>query len=156
MHVCINRIFIVVIYISFFYRKFTNPHPQEHVIRESVGNFTLAIDKSLRLECFKKTILRVPFRHEVNRFLFQDKQELNLDDFDNDYFLYGWNQWYRQYGRTAHARICGHTIVFPIRMTCYLDWTRRNGYVRTVDGTLQQKQYTFTEMIKVRIVKENC
>ena len=110
---------------------------QEHVIRESVGNFTLAIDKSLRLECFKKTILRVPFRHDVVRFLFQDKQELNLDDFDNDYFPYGWNQWYRQYGRTAHARICGRTIVFPIRMTCYLDWTRRNGYLRTADGTLQ-------------------
>ena len=41
-------------------------------------------------------------------------------------------------------------------MTCYLDWTQRNGYVRTADGTLQQKQRTFTEMIKVHIVKENC
>ena len=92
MHVCIILycIFIVAIYISILYRDFTNSHPQEHVIRESVGNFTLAIDKSLRLECFKKTILRVPFRHDV-RFLFQDKQELNLDDFDNDYFPYGWN-----------------------------------------------------------------
>ena len=82
---------------------------------------------------------------------------MNLDDFDNDYYFpYGWNQWYRKYGRTAHARICGRTIIFPIRMTCYLDWTQRNGYVRTADGTLQQKQRTFTEMIKVHIVKENC
>ena len=61
MYVCINCIFIVVIYISFFYREFTNPHPQEHTIRESVGNFTLVIDKSLRLECFKKTILSRTF-----------------------------------------------------------------------------------------------
>ena len=79
-------------YISILYREFNNPHPQEHVIRESVGNFTLAIDRSLRVACLKKTVLQVPFRHDVVKFLFQDKQELNLGDFDNDYFPYGWNQ----------------------------------------------------------------
>ena len=60
--------------------KFINSHPQEHVIRESIGNYTLAIDRSLRVECWRKT------RHDVARFLFQDKQELTLDDFDSNYF----------------------------------------------------------------------
>ena len=147
---------IAFIFQSFTCREFNNPHPQEHVIRESVGNFTLAIDKSLRVECFKNTVLRVPFRHDVFRFLFQDRQELNIADFNNDYFPYGWNQWYRKYGSTAHARSCGRTIVFPIRMTCYLQWTRPNGFVKTLDGTLQQKQHTFIEMIRVHIVKDNC
>ena len=44
-------IFLVAIYISICYREFIDPHPQEHAIQESIGNFTLAIDRSLRVEC---------------------------------------------------------------------------------------------------------
>ena len=153
---CIFHFYCSYLYISICYREFINPHPQEHAIQESIGNFTLAIDRSLRVECWRKTKLRIHFRHDVFRFLFQDREELTLDDFDSNYFPYGWNQWYRQYGRTAHARYCGRTIVFPIRVTCCLDWTGCKGFVRTADGTLQPKQRSFVEMIKVHIVKENC
>jgi len=93
----------------------------------------------------------VPFRHDVVRFLFQDKQELNLHDFDN----IGWNQWYRQHGSTANACYYGRTI-FPIRIKSYLQWTQLNGFVKTTDGTLQQKQRTCIEMVRFYIVKENC
>ena len=106
-----------------FHRQFANPHPQKHVVREAVGNFTLAIDRSLRVACFKNTVLRIPFRHDVVRFLFQDKDELTLDDFNNDYFPYGWNQWYQQHGSSTNVCYYGRTIVFPIKIQCYLQWT---------------------------------
>ena len=143
-------------YTFFMYREFNNPHPQEYVVREAVGNFTLAIDRSLRVACTKNTILRIPFRHDVVRYLFQDKHELTLSDFDNNFFPYGWNQWYQQHGSPTNATYCGRTIVFPIRIKCYLQWTRPNGFVKNSDNTIQPKRQTFIEMIRVYIVKENC
>ena len=133
-----------------------NPHPQEHVVREAIGHFTLAIDRSLRVACFKNTVLRIPFRHDVVRFLFQDKDELTLGDFNNDYFPYGWNQWYQQYGSSTNACYYGRTIVFPIKIQCYLQWTQPKGFVKNNDGTVTPKQRTFIEMLRVYIVKENC
>ena len=135
-------------------REFDDPHPQEHVIRDSVGNFTVAVDRSLRKHCFINTVLRIPFRHDVVRFLFHDKDELTLEDFNNDYFPYGWNQWYKQHGNSG--QYYGHTIVFPIRIACYLQWTRPNGFVKNSDGTVRPKQCTFIEMLRVYIVKSNC
>ena len=45
----------------------------------SVGHLLAAIDRSLRLACYRDTILRIPFSHEVFRYLFQNKLELTLD-----------------------------------------------------------------------------
>ena len=39
-------------------------------------------------------------------------------------------------------------------MACYLQWTRLNGFIKTADGTLQRKQRTVIEMIRVDITKE--
>ena len=41
-------------------------------------------------------------------------------------------------------------------MACYLQWTRSNGFIKTADWTLQRKQRTFIEMIRVDIAKEFC
>ena len=138
------------------FRRFADPHPQEHVIREAIAHFTLAIDRSLRVPCISKTLLRIPFRHDVVRFLFHEKVELFLGDFNSDYFPYGWNQWYRQYGNYPDVSYNGRTIVFPIRIQCYLQWTRPKGFVMNNDRTVRQKQRSFVEMLKVHIVKANC
>ena len=137
-------------------RQYANPLPQEHIIKEAVGHFTLAIDKSLRVDCIRNTTLRIPFRHDVARFLFKNKDELTQDDFNSDYFPYGWNQWYRKHGDGDSVRYYGRTIVFPVRIECYLQWTRPNGFVMNTDNTVTPKQQTFVEMLRVDIVKTNC
>jgi len=116
-----NLVTYCIIHFS-IHREFNNPHPLEHVIREAVGSFTLAIDRSIRVACFKNTVLRIPFRHDV-KFLFQDKHELTLGDFDNNFFPYGWNHCYQQHGSSIDASYYGRTIVFLIRIKCYLQWT---------------------------------
>ena len=60
-----------------FFRDFDHPQPQEQTIRESVGHFLAAIDP-YRVACYRDTILRIPFSHEVFRYLFQNKLELTL------------------------------------------------------------------------------
>ena len=126
-------------YIPFWLRQFEDPQPPEYVIREAVGNFTLAIDRSLRVACFKNIVLRIPFRHDVVRYLFKDKVKLTLGDFNTEYFPYGWNQWYRQHGGSTNASYAGHTIVFPIRIQSFLEWTGCNGFVQDNDGTMTPK-----------------
>ena len=100
------------------------------------------------------TTIRLPFRHDVFRYLFKDKDKNNLhiNDFDSNYFPYGWNQWYRRYGNSSYR---GRTIVFPISIDCYLLWTRQKGYIKMTDGTVQPKPKTFTEMVRVHICKVN-
>ena len=65
-----------------------------------------------------------------------------------------WNQWYQQ--RHGSSSYYGRTVVFPIRIKCYLQWTRPNGFVVNINGIVQPKQCTFKEMIRVSIVKANC
>ena len=96
-----------------FNRDFNHPQPQKQAIRESVGHFLAAIDRSLRVACYRDTILRIPFSHEVFRYLFQDKLELTLQDFSNTYFATGWDQCYRQFG-SVNQTWCGQCIVFPL------------------------------------------
>lgn len=131
--------------------------PQEHLIREAVGEFTHSIDRSLKKKCTHDTTIRLPFRHDIFHYLFKDKDKNNLQlhDFDSNYFPYGWNQWYRRYGDSDSASYCGRAIAFPIRIECYSQWTRQTGFMKLTDGTVQPKPKTFTEMIRVHICKVN-
>ena len=113
------------------------------------------MDSSLRKSCIRTTILRIHFRHDVYRFLFHDKTELVLGDFDEQYFPLGWNQWCRQYGTDDNQSYYGHSIVFLLKVHRYLQWTRPNSFIKLSDGTVRQKQKTFLEMIRVDIIKEN-
>ena len=142
--------------LPFCHRDFNNPHPPEHLIRDAVAHFTYSIDSSLRTECIRNTVIRVPFHHDVFKFLFRNKDtdKLQLTDFTTDYFPCGWNQWCQQYGSSNNLSYCGRTIVFPIRICSYLKWTRPNAFVIT-DGTARQRQRTFIEMIRIYICKTN-
>ena len=142
-------------YIFFVNREFNDPHPEDYIIRESIGNFTMAIDRSLGVACYKDTILGVSFRHDVYRFLFQNKCELSLADFKSDYFPHWWNQQYERFGRTSYI-YRGRTIDFPIRTKCYLRWTRHTGFVKDSDGILQPKQRAFVEIVMFDVVKCSC
>ena len=141
----------------YLYRLYDNPQPQEHLIREAAAQFTYSIDRSLRTECIRNTVIRLPFRHDIFRFLFKDKDtdKLQLTDFTTEYFPYGWNQWCQQYSGSDGLMYCGRTIVFPIRIRSYLQWTKPNSFVKLTDGTIQPKQRTFIEMIRVYIRKNN-
>ena len=50
----------------------------------------------------------------------------------------------------------GRTIVFPIKIHCFLQWTRPDGFIRLTDGTVKHKSRVFVEMIRVYIKKINC
>ena len=81
---------------------------------------------------------------------------MTLDDFNSDYFPYGWNQWYRKHDDGDNVRYYGRIIVFPVEIKSYLQWTRPNGFVMNTDNTITPKQQTFVEMLRVDIVKTNC
>ena len=102
------------------YRDFHHSQPQEDTIRESVGHFLAAIDRSLRVECYRDTTLRIPFSHEVFRYLFRHKTKLTLRDFSSTYFLPGWDQCYRRFGSNASKNPLwrGRCIEFPLEVKC--------------------------------------
>jgi len=120
--------------------------------RENVARFLHAVEGSLRVGCIRKTVLRIPFRLDVYRFLFSDKTELYQQDFDEKYFTLGWFQWYRKFDEFTY---CGHAIVFPLKVKCFLQWTKSNGFVKDDNGTLLEKPRTFVETIRVKIFKRN-
>ena len=152
MHACTAKTEVAICY---YYRKFNHPVPKDGTIREAVGNFTSAMDRSLRKSCIRASILRIQFRHDVFRYLFGNKKELVLGDFDEHYFPSGYNQWCRQYGTDDNPSYYGHSIVFLLKVRTYLQWTRRNSVFKLPDRTLQQKQRTFLEMIRVDVIKKN-
>jgi len=56
-----------------------------------------AMHRSLKADCTKQTIIRIPFRFDVFRFLFGCKRKaLYLHDFDPRYFTDRWYQWYKR------------------------------------------------------------
>lgn len=135
-------------------RQFHHPVPSDSVIREAVGNFTSTLDRTLRKPCIADTKVKIQFRHDVYRYLFNNKTELVLDDFDERYFPLGWNQCCKKHGRDNPSYF-GHNIDFPLTVKLHLTWTGRNGFIKLPDGTVLQKPRTFLEMITVTLVKVN-
>ena len=58
---------------------------------ECVDRFVAAIDRSLRVALTVDTDFTIPFSHDVYRYLFGNKTELRLTDFDAVYFPSDWN-----------------------------------------------------------------
>ena len=110
------------------FSKFDDPaRPQEDLLRDSIADFTHAIDKTLKTDCHKSTVIRIRFHHDILRFLFNHKNlgRLQLEDFDTEFFPYGWNQRLQQYhGESGEAEYYGRGIDFPIKIEPYLNWTR--------------------------------
>ena len=114
-----------------------------------------AVDKSLNLGTDRNNTIRFPFRHDLYRFLFCDKTELNIEDFDSTYFTPGWDQCCRQYKGVANTVYTGCRLKFPLTITLYLDWTKPERFYKDNDGTVVKKKRTFIEMISVDLDKED-
>ena len=81
-----------------------------------------------------------------------------FNDFDPLYFTDGWNQCSSEYstnGDDTEFDHCGRTIVFPLKVSCELNWSP-SGFIRNVDGQYVPKPRTPLEYIRINIVKENC
>ena len=92
------------------YRSFDTPKPCSDVIQDSVGTFTVELDRSLRRGSCRDFIINVNFRHDVFRFLFNNKTTLYFNDFDKKYLKEGWNQCFSDY-REDDDYNTGHKIV---------------------------------------------
>ena len=75
-----------------FFSNFHHPQPQEQTIKERIDRFITAVDRSLRRDLTIETNFTIPFSHDVYRYLFQNKTELRLTDFNTVYFPSGWDQ----------------------------------------------------------------
>ena len=135
------------------YRNFHHPQPQE-TIRDSVGHFLAAIDRSLRVEYYRDTTLRIPFLHEVFRYLFRHKTKLTLHDFSSTYFPLGWDQCYRRFGSDASKTPLwrGRCIVFPLEVKCVLQSSKHSSFIKQ-DGTYVPKPVVLEEIIRMCITK---
>ena len=82
MRVCVNMFYLCILLCS----EYENPEPSKKVIQDNVDNFMHTVNK---LGSDRHNTIRCPFRHDVCRYLFRDKTELNFDDFDSTYFKPG-------------------------------------------------------------------
>jgi len=97
---------------------------------------------------------RTHFRHDVYRFLFNDKQQLGLDDFDTDYFRPDWNQSLTRYIGKKQTKYTGCRVVFPIKATLYLEYTKQRHYC-DIGGTVHVKPRRFIEKVRFKFIKED-
>ena len=138
-----------------FIRDFHQPQPQEHTIRECTNRFIAAVDRSLRVALTIDTDFTIPFSHDVYRYLFRNKTELRLTDFDTVYFPSGWNQCYREYGK-AIKTMRGRCIGFPMKAKLDLQFSSSTSFVKQPDGTFTLKARILEENVKFKFSKLNC
>jgi len=119
-----------------FFSEFGNPSPPEDIVRTYATALYTELTKSLKADCLNHTVIRLPFRFDVFRFLFgsYEKEELYFCDFDQRYFGPGWNQWYKDSVLGKH----GHVIVFPLKAKL-LNRPPPNGFYRNSNGIFTPK-----------------
>ena len=140
--------------IFLFYRSYYAPRPHSDIIQDSVGTFTVELDKSLRRGSCRDFKVHVIFRHDVYRFLFNDKMTLYSNDFNNKYFKEGWDQCFSDY-RDDDDYNTGHKLEYPVKSRLYLKWTKK-GHYRNSSGSIVSKLCSFVEMVVFNIKKVNC
>lgn len=129
------------------FRGYHQPDPPLRALLDDISSFTRAISESLRAGCIRKNKIDVNFRSDSFKILFSNKgtgTQYNLTDFDQRYFLEGWNRYVCKTGE-------GFEVDFPIILVHKLKWTN-HGYCR-VDDRYERKKRTFSEVIAVTICK---
>ena len=134
--------------------EFDDPDPPEHIVRSHAAALYIELAKSLKADCLKHTVIRLPFRFDIFRFLFgsYNKKLLYFCDFDQRYFGSGWNQWFTDSVLGKH----GHVIVFPLKAKLSLHRSPPNGFYRNSDGTFSPKPRPLLETLTIQIVKDNA
>ena len=135
-------------------RLFDNPPcPDKELTKFCISNFILEVDKCLRLGSSGRQIINVNFRHDLFRFLFNEKKQLYISDFMHPEFTPGWEQCIQHY--ETQQNIHGVRVLFPIEVSrMYIQLLPKGHYVN-VNRRILKKGGTFKEMISFRVRKEN-
>ena len=145
--------------VSFQSREFECPQPNARIIMDCVTKFKQAINLSLKSGSVGNNCIRIEFRLDVFRLLFDCRGQppisgkgllYSLEDFDDHYFV---GEWYRRYNRLGD----GCEVEFPMQLHSYLKWTSQ-GFSKAPDdpSTIVQKGSIFTEMLCIKLVKRHC
>ena len=145
--------YLIAITFYCIYRSYNTPHPSSDAIQDAIGNFTLAINNSLRKGSSREFTLHVVFRHDVYRDLFLNKKELFLDDFNPRYFKIGWDQCYHNF-RVGDEYNNGYRLEYPVIARPHLKWMK-NAHCKIYDVMIE-KCKVFVEMVDFKIKKINC
>jgi len=145
-----------------------------------------AMHRSLKADCTKQTILRVPFRFDVFKFLFGCKRLLYLHNFDPKHFTGRWYEWHKRSSKDSKDQYdlddsesdsesdCSSDSETAVDNDCDPNYTyfghaivfplrvkcrlhwSPSGFTRNSDGTYSPKARTFVEILRVQVVKKNC
>ena len=118
----------------------------------------MAIDRSLRAGTTKSTTVKVEFRHDIFKFLFQNKQQLTSQDFPSKWFVDGWDQCYfeRRRYNGQHRHYNGYRLIYPITINSkYLVWSKSK-FFKDDNNRIVYKSKVFVEMISFNLRKASC
>ena len=141
-------------------RLFDAPKPPDDITAHAVGNFTLAMDRSLRAGTTKSTQVTVEFRHDIFKYLFNNKINLSAQDFPCKWFVNGWDQCYfeRRSHRNEHKHYNGYRLLYPVIVkNKYLAWSRSK-FCQNSSSTssVTSKRQVFVEMVSFSVRKVSC
>lgn len=111
------------------------------------------MDTSLRKGSRKDFMIYVNFRHDVFRYLFNNKTTLYHNDFDIKYFKEGWDQCFSNYRDDDDYNI-GHKLAYPVICRMYFRWSK-TGHYRNCSGSIVNRSLSFVEMVSFKIKKVN-
>jgi len=140
---------------QFFCRLFDHPRPKEDDIKLYANRFRAAVNRSLSVALTLETDFTMSFPHDIYRYLFGNKTELRLTDFNTVYFPYGWDQCYCEYGKTNKTKR-GRCIGFPMMAKLDLRFSSSKSFVKLPDGTFTPKSRLLEENVKFMFSKLNC
>ena len=140
------------------YRLFDTPNPPDDIIAHTVGNFTLAIDRSLRAGTTKSTQVSIEFRHDVFKYFFNNKTSLSAEDFPSKWFVDGWDQCYfeRRGHNEQHKHYNGYRVLYPVTVNSkHLAWSRTK-FCKNSSSNIVSKRQVFVEIVSFSIRKVSC
>ena len=120
-----------------------------------MDRFRAAVNRSLSVALTLETDFTIAFSHDIYRYLFRNKTDLMLTDFDTVYFPHGWDHCYREYGRTD-TTMRGRCIGFPMKAKLDLRFSSSKSFVKQPDGTFTPKPRILEENVKFMFSKLNC
>lgn len=143
---------------NLLHRLFDAPNPSDKEIAHTVGNFTLAVDRSLRVGTTRSTQIIVEFRHDVFKCLFSNKMHLSAQDFPAKWFVDGWDQCFfeRRGHNEQHKHYNGYRVLYPVTVNSkHLAWSKTKFY-KDSNGSIVCKRQVFVEMVSFSVRKVSC
>ena len=144
--------FYVIYVLYILYRSFQCPRINKDIIEDNIERLLIRIGDSLRRGSSVYRSFSLEFRHDVFRYFWGEKRQLNFEDFNSPYFDIGFDQCYKT---NDGDHDYGVKITFPIHIRLRIQQPRKT-YYRDSNGRLQTKSKQFIEMMYVTLNKVNC